>query len=470
MKKSLIVILGLILIISCKEHKKQALVIKKSTIKSDSIVIKKLFNTVLSNGKCYQWLDELANGIGGRLSGSAEAQKAVEWAEKLLQQQSFDSVWLQPVLVPHWVRGEKEIGYFIDHDKKYNVPICALGGSVATPNKGIKAGVIEVNGLKDLERLGTKVKGKIVFLNEHFSDTLINTFEGYSGCVGQRYSGARIAGEYGALAVIVRSITNSIDDFPHTGSMGYGKTPENKKIPTAAISTKAANLLSKKLKENPNIVFYFKQNCKSLPDAPSFNVIAEIKGSKYPNKYITVGGHLDSWDLGDGAHDDGTGVVQSIEVLRLFKKNHIKPNHTLRVVLFMNEENGLRGAKKYAKEAKRKNEIHIAAIESDSGGHTPRGFTFNINSGDKNRNSVLDWKSLLAPYGLHDIEEGHAGADISPLKSKNILLFGYKPDSQRYFDYHHCENDTFDKVNKRELELGAASMAALTYLLDVYYK
>lgn len=469
MKKYAILIISLLAIISCKDPKKHSSTAHSSRItKSDSIVIKKLFNTVLSEGKCYQWLDELANGIGGRLSGSAEAQKAVEWAEKVLKQQSFDSVWLQPVMVPHWVRGKKEEGYFMDHNKKYNVPICALGGSVATPQKGIKASVIEAKGLKDLEQLGNRVKGKIVFLNEPFSNTLINTFKGYSGCVGQRYSGARIAGKYGALAVIVRSITNSIDDFPHTGSMGYGKTPENKKIPTAAISTKAANLLSEKLKENPNIVFYFKQNCKTLPDAPSFNVIGEIKGSKYPNKYITVGGHLDSWDLGDGAHDDGAGVVQSIEVLRLFKKNNLKPNHTLRVVLFMNEENGLRGGKKYAKEAQRKNEIHIAAIESDSGGHTPRGFSFDMQN--KNKNLVAGWKSLLTPYGLHDMEKGHAGADISPLKSEHTLLFGYKPDSQRYFDYHHSENDTFDKVNKRELELGAASMAALAYLLDTYYK
>jgi len=241
---------------------------------------------------------------------------------------------------------------------------------------------------------------------------------------------------------------------------------ENEKVPTAAISTIAANLLSQKLKENNDLKFYFKQRCKTLLDAPSFNVIGEITGSKYPNKFITVGGHLDSWDLGDGAHDDGAGIVQSIEVLRLFKLNNINPKHTIRAVLFMNEENGLRGGRKYAEEARNNGEVHIAALESDSGGHTPRGFNFDAS--DENYELFMSWKPLLAPYGLHDIKKGGSGSDIGPLKSETISLFGYKPESQRYFDYHHSANDTFDKVNKRELELGAASMSALVYLLDNY--
>ena len=220
------------------------------------------------------------------------------------------------------------------------------------------------------------------------------------------------------------------------------------------------------LKENPNLKFYFKQQCKTLPDAPSYNVIGEIIGSEFPEKYITIGGHLDSWDLGDGAHDDGAGIVQSIEVLRIFNENNLKPRHTLRAVLFMNEENGLRGGRKYAEEAKAKNEIHVAAMESDSGGFTPRGFTFDASS--EHYELYMSWKKLLAPYGLHDIGKGGGGADIGPLKSETISLFGYRPDSQRYFDYHHAANDTFDKVNKRELELGAASMTAMVYLIDTY--
>lgn len=434
--------------------------------KTDSIVVKNLFNKALSNGKSYQWLDYLSNNIGGRLSGSPQAQQAVEWGEKLMKDLHFDKVWLQPVMVPHWVRGEKEVAYFTVDKIKYDVAICALGGSVATPENGISGEVIEVNSLEEAEALGEKLRGKIVFFNRPFDDTLIETFKAYGGCVDQRGAGAKVTGKFGVLGVIVRSMTNSIDNFPHTGAMGYGDIPENEKVPAAAISTVAANLLSEKLKENPTLKFYFKQSCETLPDAPSFNVIGEITGSKYPDKYITVGGHLDSWDLGDGAHDDGAGIVQSIEVLRLFQLNGIKPKHTIRAVLFMNEENGLRGGRKYAEEAKNNNEIHIAALESDSGGFTPRGFSIDANG--KNSDLIKSWKSLLAPYGLHDINKGHGGADIGPLKPETITLVGYRPDSQRYFDYHHAATDTFDKVNKRELELGAASMASLVYLLDNY--
>ena len=437
-----------------------------TVIKTDSIVIKHLFNSALSNGKSYQWLDHLSNNIGGRLSGSLQAQQAVEWGEKLMGELGFDKVWLQPVMVPHWVRGEKEVAYFTVGKTKYDVAICALGGSVPTPKKGISGEVIEVNSLAEAEALGEKLRGKIVFFNRPFEDTHIETFKSYGGCVDQRGGGAKVTGKFGVLGVIVRSMTHSIDNYPHTGAMGYGDIPENEKVPAAAISTIAANLLSEKLKENPNLKFYFKQSCETLPDAPSFNVIGEMKGSEFPDTYITVGGHLDSWDLGDGAHDDGAGIVQSIEVLRLFQLNGIKPKHTIRAVLFMNEENGLRGGRKYAEEAKKNNENHIAALESDSGGFTPRGFSIDANG--KNLELIKSWKPLLASYGLHDINEGHGGADIGPLKSETISLVGYRPDSQRYFDYHHAATDTFDKVNKRELELGAASMASLVYLLDNY--
>ena len=437
--------------------------IQKTTDNTDSVTIKQLFNTALTKGQCYQWLDVLSNDIGGRLSGSHEAQQAVEWGEKLMKELNFDKVWLQPVMVPHWVRGEKEEAYFTVGNTKFNVPICALGGSIATSENGVTGEVIEVQSIEEAENLGEKLRGKIVFFNRPFENTHIETFRAYGGCVDQRGAGAKATGKFGVLGVIVRSMTHSIDDYPHTGAMGYGDIPENEKVPTAAISTKAANSLSEKLKENPNLKFYFKQSCKTLPDAPSFNVIGELTGSAFSEKYITVGGHLDSWDLGDGAHDDGAGIVQSIEVLRLFKLNGIKPKHTIRVVLFMNEENGLRGGRKYAEEAKSNNEIHIAALESDSGGFTPRGFTFDSSI---NHDLFMSWKALMAPYGLHEIKKGGSGADIGPLKSESISLFGYRPDSQRYFDYHHASTDTFDKVNKRELELGAASMASLIYLLD----
>jgi carboxypeptidase Q len=466
--KRIITLFALIIVLISCNNSNTSKILENKVNKQDSIVIKNIFNTVLTNGQSYQWLDYLSNEIGGRLSGSHESIAAILWGERLMQDLRFDKVWLQDVMVPNWYRGEKEEANFTSNTVKYNVPICALGGSIPTPTTGITGEVIEVQSLEDIESLGEKLRGKIVFFNRPFDNTHIQTFKAYGGCVNQRYAGAMVCGKFGALAAIVRSMTSSIDDYPHTGAMSYGDIAENEKVPTAAISTKAANLLSEKLKENPTLKFYFKQSCKTLPDEPSHNVIGELVGTDFPDKIITVGGHIDSWDLGDGAHDDGAGVVQSIEVLRLFKLNGIKPKHTIRCVLFINEENGLRGGEKYAEEAKAKNENHIAALESDSGGFTPRGFSFDATN--ENAKLFLSWKPLLAPYGLNEIEAGHSGADIGPLKSETISLFGYRPDSQRYFDYHHAETDTFDKVNKRELELGAASMASLVYLLDTYLK
>ena len=260
-----------------------------------------------------------------------------------------------------------------------------------------------------------------------------------------------------------------LDDYPHTGSMGHGEQPLEDRIPAAAISTNAADLLSTSLKLNSEINFYFKQNCKQFEDVESYNVIGEIKGNSKPDEIIVVGGHLDSWDLGDGSHDDGAGCVQSMEVLNLLKKTGYKPKRTIRVVLFMNEENGLRGGNKYAEVAASKKENHIFALESDSGGFTPRGFTFD--SSDKDFKKIEQWKNLFEPYLIHYFKKGGSGADIGPLKKNaenNTVLAGLRPDSQRYFDYHHAENDTFEQVNKRELQLGAATMASLVYLVDKY--
>lgn len=472
MKKLTILTLATVsaLTFSCKTEKKAETTQANSNElsveeKKDSTHIKHLFNTALTEGKSYDWLRDLTS-IGGRLSGSKQAEQAVVWGEKVMKEVGLDSVWLQPIMVPHWVRGEKEEANYTFNGEKINVPICALGFSIATPASGITAEVIEVKSLKEAQELGDKAKGKIVFYNGAFDNTLIHTFEAYGGCVGQRFAGAATVGKFGAAGVIVRSMTNGINDYPHTGSMSYKDLPENQHIPAAAISSRAAENLSKHLKENPNLKFYFKQSCETLPDAPSFNVVGELKGSENPDKIMVVGGHLDSWDLGDGAHDDGTGIVQSLEVAYLFKRNGIKPKNTIRVVFFMNEESGLRGATEYNRLAKENGEVHIGALESDAGGHTPRGFSIDAN--EKNVHLVQSWKKLLAPYGLHDLIKGGSGADIGPLKDDHVTLVGYRPDSQRYFDYHHTETDTFDKVNKRELELGSASMASIIYLMDTY--
>ena len=426
--------------------------------------IKAIYKSSLTNSKCYSWLDYLSNKVGARLSGSANAEKAVQYTKAQLETLGLDSVYLQEVMVPKWVRGEKETAYILYNKTKINVPVCALGGSVATSKNGLTAEVIEVYSIKELEALGAKIKGKIVFFNRPMADEQIETFNAYSGCVDQRYAGAKEASKFGAVGTIVRSMNLRLDDFPHTGAQSYGDIPKSQYIPTAAISTNGAELLSKTLKSNPTVKFYLKMSCQQMDDALSYNVIGEIKGSERPENIMVVGGHLDSWDLADGSHDDGAGVVQSMEVVNIFKNLGYKPKNTIRVVLFMNEENGGKGGKKYEELSKNNKENHIFALESDSGGFSPRGFSFEAD--DANFNKIVSWKNLFEPYLIHSFVKGHSGSDIEPLTSKAIVKAGLKPDSQRYFDYHHALNDKFDAINKRELELGAATMASLMYLMD----
>lgn len=434
----------------------------------DSVQLRKLYDVSLMHGQSYEWLRELTKDIGPRLSGSDGAEKAVQWAKKELEELELDSVWLQPVMVPKWTRGTPETAYFSTTDsEETEVPICALGGSIATPVDGLTAPVVEVQGIEDLARYGKEqLQGKIIFYNRPMQPDLIETFRAYGNAVDQRGAGAMEAAKYGAVGVIVRSMNLRLDDFPHTGAMSYGDLPDDARIPAAAISTNGANLLSKTLKTDPDTQFYYKMSCENHEDVQSYNVIGQITGSESPEEYMVVGGHLDSWDLGEGAQDDGAGVVQSMEVLRLLKATNYQPKRSIRAVLFMNEENGLRGGLKYAELVKNKNQKHIFALESDSGGFAPHGFSFETD--DANFEQILSWKALFEPYLIHDFTKGHSGADIGPLAQEGIVLAGLRPDSQRYFDYHHAANDTFEVVNRRELELGAATMASLVYLFDTY--
>ncbi|WP_374172438.1 M20/M25/M40 family metallo-hydrolase [Flavobacterium tructae] len=431
---------------------------------NDEKNIKLFYKKALTESTCYTWLEYLSNDIGSRLSGSASAEKAVQYTKRQLETLGLDKVYLQEVMVPHWVRGEKETAYILDNKTKTVVPICALGGSVATPKTGLTAEVIEVKGIKELAELGDKVKGKIVFYNRPMDPENIETFKSYGACVDQRYAGAKEAAKLGAVGTIVRSMNLRLDDFPHTGAQSYGDLPKDQYIPTAAISTNGAELLSKSLKVNPSLKFYFKQSCETLADVLSYNVIGEMTGTENPGNIMVVGGHLDSWDLADGSHDDGAGVVQSMEVVRILKNLNYKPKNTIRVVLFMNEENGGKGGAKYEEVSKQKKENHIFALESDSGGFSPRGFS--IEADDANFKKIAGFKDLFEPYLVHSFTIGHAGSDINHLTSKAIVKAGLKPDSQRYFDYHHAANDKFDAINKRELELGAATMTTLMYLMD----
>ncbi|MGC1633333.1 MAG: M28 family peptidase, partial [Gelidibacter sp.] len=292
---------------------------------SDAENLKKIYSNSLTNGKSYEWLDHLSNKIGSRLSGSLGAERAVAYTKEELDKLGLDKVWLQPVMVPKWVRGLPEFAYIETlPGKTTDDNICALGGSVETPNGGVRAQVVEVKGIDELKALTTeKIKGKIVFFNRPMQVDVIDTFESYGGCADQRYAGAYEAGKLGAVGMIVRSLNLRLDDFPHTGGMTYGDLPVSKRIPAAAISTNHAELLSTMLALDPSITFFFKQNCKQLADVESHNVIGQITGSEFPDEYIVVGGHLDSWDLGDGSHDDGAGVVQSMDVLRLLKESGI---------------------------------------------------------------------------------------------------------------------------------------------------
>lgn len=444
-----------------------AISLTPDTEQTDAEMFKKIFTEALTNGKSYSNLDYLTNKIGGRLSGSINALKAVEWAFKAMKEAGADSVYLQECMVPHWIRGEKETAKIIfDGGKSAKVvPICALGGSVATPAEGITANIIEVKSFEELAQLGKdKIKGKIVFFNSPMDPKHLETFEAYGGAVKFRWAGASEAVKYGAVGVVVRSCTLAQDDYPHTGVMGY-KDSLNK-IPACAISTNGARLLSESIASNKNLEFYFKMNCQTLPDEISYNVVGEIYGTTQSNEYIIVGGHLDSWDTGTGAHDDGAGVVQSIEVLRIFKALGIKPKCNIRAVAFMNEENGGRGGEKYAEWAKINKEKHIAAIESDAGGFTPRGFNSEVTPTQKEK--LKSWKPLFEPYGIHNFNRDGSGADLKHLKEMGVPCLELMPDSQRYFDYHHAATDVFQNVNKRELELGGAAMAALVWMIATH--
>lgn len=442
-----------------------------SQYRADSTMLRKIFDEELNNGRSYEDLRYLCKKIGNRISGSKQANQAVDWTKKLMESYGFDTVYLQKIEVPNWKRGKEKELYVrqVNPNPKVKDPvsprklkITALGGSVSTNGK-MQGDLVEVKSFEELKQLGKeKVEGKIVFFNIKMDPVNIQTFKSYGGCVVQRVDGADEASALGAKGVIIRSCTMAHDDHPHTGSMRYnGKVP---KIPAAAISTESADWISKGMALGYKYNADFELNCRWEKDTTSYNVIGELRGVQHPEKIIAVGGHLDSWDIGEGAHDDGAGCIHSIEAVRILKQLGYKPNNTLRVVMFMNEENGVRGGKGYAAIAKEKGEQHIAGIESDAGGNVPRGFSIEKETHYK---SLLQWTELFKPYNIHYFETGYSGVDIGQLRDhSDAALIGFVPDPQRYFDYHHAETDVFENVHQRELELGCATISALIYLID----
>lgn len=432
---------------------------------NDAAMVKKIVDEVLVNSNAYTNLRTLCKDVGNRLSGSENYLKAVKFSEKLLKEAGADTVYLQECMVPHWVRGAKESGDIIlKNGKKIPLHLLALGNTEGTGPKGVQAKVIEVKSLDEIPGLASELKGNIVFLNIKMNPTYIYTFQAYGESARSRSRGPSMAAKYGAVGALVRTLNLNINDVPNTGGTHYNDSFP--KIPAVAISTADAEFLSKELANKNVASVKFITNSKMLPEAIGYNVIGEIKGSQFPDEIITVGAHLDSWDIGEGANDDGAGVMQSIEVIRVLKKLNLKPKRTIRAVLFANEENGMRGAYAYLNEAKAKNEHHLFALESDAGGFTPRSFGFDTTP--ERFKKIMHWLPLFVPYGITEFLDNGGGVDIDPLKSIGTSVAGLNPDSQRYFDIHHNVNDVFENVSERELKLGAANMAALIYLVSEY--
>jgi len=421
---------------------------------------RQIVKEALGSNRAYEMLRDLCTTTGHRLSGSPGAAKAVEWTKKKMEELGFDTVWLEPVMVPRWVRGPVEEGYIVlPSGKREKLAITALGGSIGTPRVGITVEVVEVKSFGELQKLGEKAKGKIIFFNRPMDRSLLNTFAAYGGAVDQRWAGAMEAAKAGGVAALVRSMTTLLDDKPHTGSMGY--VDSIKKVPSAAVSTKGAEHLSALLAQGIPVRVRMVLSAQTLPDVESANVLGELRGTEKPEEVIVIGGHLDSWDKGQGAHDDGAGCIEAIEALRLLKTLGLKPRRTIRAVMFMNEENGSRGGIAYA-EKDRSGEKHVAAIESDEGGFTPHGFGVSDSAAHA---KLQRWAPLFKFMDANRIELGGGGADIGPLARKGVPLMNLIVDTHRYFDFHHSDNDTYEAVHERELALGAAALAIFSYII-----
>jgi carboxypeptidase Q len=436
---------------------------KQQQFINDSTTVGRLSTLLLTNSTCYEDLRTLCKSIGHRISGSAAAAKAVDWGKKTLINAGCDRVYMQPVMVPKWVRGTEEAQAILGNGQKLNLEALGLGNAIGTSVDGLEAPIIEVRNMEELKQLGVdNIKGKIVFFNHEWRQGVINPFKEYGGCVEYRWAGPSKASEFGAVGVIIRSAGSGYDNFAHTGSMRYDSAFN--KIPAMAISYLMAEKLQLLVRAKQVKKIRMFSDSHFEPDVLSYNVIGELSGTDADHEIITIGGHLDSWDVGEGAHDDGAGVVQCIDVVRAFKKLGIKPRRTVRCVLFMNEENGLRGGTEYARLAKANKETHILAIETDAGGSSPRGFSMTMDK-DK-RNKIKTWKNIFYPLGVYDFEEDGGGADIGPLhRALNTPVMELLPDPQNYFDLHHTNKDVFEEVNRRELTMGAVAMAAMVYMV-----
>lgn len=432
----------------------------------DQEVIEAIFSEALADSTAYHNLQYLSDSIGGRLACSPEGTEAVKWTKQIMEQMSLDTVFLQEMQVKNWDRGKKEQAFIhLKSADKTPIKVCALGRGKGTDGIPLRGQIIEVHSLEELEALPThKTQGKIIFFNGAMDPSQENTFRAYGEQAGQRFYGPIKAAEKKAKGAIIRSLTTSIDTFPHTGVTKYALS--HKTVPSVSIATKHANLIHKKLQNNPKLEVSYTTWCQNKPDTTSYNVVGEIRGSVYPEKIITIGGHLDAWDNSDGAHDDGAGCMQAIEVLRIFRQLGIQPKHTIRAVMFMDEEISQMGGKTYARQAKINGEQHILALESDRGATTPLGFS--ISAQEEILEAFNTYKPLFKPYNIQEFKKGGGGVDINPLKQFNTVLVGYVPDPTHYFNWHHSGNDTFDQIDFKEFQSGSAAIASFIYLADKY--
>ncbi len=421
--------------------------------------VKKMAEAALKEEKAYEFLKTLALP-GGRLTGSPAAARAVAQATDLMTQLGFDQVRQEPVEVNRWQRGQAEKALVKSQKKgQHSLNICALGNSIGTPSRGLEAEVLEIHSFDELEQFQQAVKGKIVFFNIPMDRTEANPFAAYGRAVPYRTNGASAAARYGAVAVLVRSLTFRLDDFPHTGLMIYDE--QIPRIPAAAIATSQAEQLSQWLKEDPHLRVNLKMNSEQCPPVMSANVLGQLTGEEKPEEIILLGAHLDSWDLSPGANDDAAGCAVALEALRLIKEAGWRPKRTIRAVLFMDEEFGGTGGRFYAASASRGSEKHLLAIEQDNGGGPPVGLV--LGGGAKIIEKAEKLEGILSQYGINWIRPGGGGVDIGPLIQQGTIAGGVVPETQRYFDFHHSALDQLSSVHPREIELQAIVLAIVSY-------
>lgn len=465
MKKIFIIILPLFLsgfLFSQKKPQKKPQ--KKSTTAKFNYhdEFKQISDEILANGTAYENLEELTKGIGPRFSATPGYAKATEWAEKKLKEVGAENIWKQEVRVPVWIRGKESLQIKTGNGDWKNIRMLSFGNSEGTRGKDLTADILLVKDIPELNTLtSAQVKDKIIFVNSPIDQKIINTVDSYLITAKSKLLSASVIGKKGAKGLIIRSLTTASDDIPHA-KMIYYEPDDRIKIPAVTIGAKSANELEKLLKKQ-TVKAKLTMSAESKGEAINHNIIGEIPGKK-DSKVIVLGAQLDSWDFAEGAHDDGSGVAQCLEVLRAIKALDINNNHTIRVVLYANSENGGQGRESYAAYVKKKDEKHIFALGTDSGGYSPRGFSLDM--APQRRRLIFDWKSYFLPYGVYDFDQTYAIQDISPLKKLDIPLAELVVDTQRYFDYHHSSEDTFDKVNKRELLLGAVVMTQMIFMID----